>query len=77
MSDFETWFSQAYGDTLDIVSEGSEGVADEIQDYGEQFEQMELERITAEDPDSVQYFKASKTAKKTRTARKKAAGGRH
>ena len=45
----------------------------EVLDYGEQFEKMELEKITAEDPDSVSFYNATKSvaSRKNRPSMKK------
>jgi len=53
--EFLSWYRKKYG-----VS-GEVGSSDEVLDDAEQFEKMETERIKAQDPGSLSFFRATKT----------------
>jgi len=62
ISGFEAWYKERYGGA---ESEPDLGPAvdetGEVLDYGEQFDKMEMEKITSEDPDSVSFYNATKS----------------
>mmetsp|Transcript_26178 Transcript_26178/g.83112 ORF Transcript_26178/g.83112 Transcript_26178/m.83112 type:complete len:117 (+) Transcript_26178:1-351(+) len=58
LDDFQTWFAAA---TQQQNRESKrEDVEEDMLDDGEQFDKLELERVHAEDPESVAFFKATK-----------------
>ena len=79
MSGFEAFYESRYGaagpdtDLGPAVDEQGE-----VLDYGEQFERMEMERIVAQDPESLSFYNATKSVanRKGRPARVSHGGGR-
>ena len=75
MTGFEEWYVSRYGAAEPEQSLGpAVDEQGEVLDYGEQFERMEMERIVAEDPDSLSFYNATKsvTNRKGRPARRAA-----
>jgi kinesin family protein 6/9 len=66
LSDFEEWFKGAGVDDP-FGNTGGGGDEKEVLDDQEAFEQMEIERITAQDPDSLAFFQAQKTKRANMT----------
>jgi hypothetical protein len=56
VEEFQAWYARG-------ASGGLGGIGQE-EDYGEQFENMELQRILETDPESTAYFEAKKTLKR-------------
>lgn len=79
MSGFEGYYNSRYGAAGPEVAIGPAVDEDgEVLDYGEQFERMEMERIVAEDPESLSFYNATKSVanRKGRPSRVSHGGGR-
>jgi kinesin family protein 6/9 len=75
ISGFEQWYAARYGAEEPVVELGpAVDESGEVLDYGEQFDKMEMEKITAEDPDSVSFYNARKAvnSRKNRPAHRAA-----
>ena len=65
MSGFDAWFVGKYG-AGEPEPEASQALGPavdeqgEVLDYGEQFERMEMDKIVADDPDSLSFYNATK-----------------
>ena len=64
---FATWFTEKQAEAGTALNEDGD-----VLDDGEQFDKLEIERVMAEDPESVAFFKATK-AQKERSRRAPAA----
>ena len=65
---FERWHSEATGDGLEETV--APPVEEDKLDDGEQFEQMEVDRAVADDPDSLAFFQAHKRMNASKGANK-------
>lgn len=89
--EFEDWFEEAGrrvgmgselggGKTRTLSPSGSSGMLstfsrDDKLDDGEQFDQMEIERVRAQDPDSVAFFQAQKKMRQQQQSSGSGGGG--
>ena len=67
LSDFEAWFTLVGGDDADadVVEEPDNMDDGDVLDDGEAFDRLEMERVAAEDPDSLAYHNAKKRMQST------------
>jgi len=56
--DFEAWYKHEYEDEDEL--NGADTVDGEVMDDAEKFDRLEVERVMAEDPDSLAYHNAAK-----------------
>ncbi|GMI01223.1 hypothetical protein TrST_g7006 [Triparma strigata] len=68
LQDFDHWHGLALGTVIDDGGgSGLNAETGEVMDDAEMFEKMELERIKAENPDSLAFFQAQKTRRANQT----------
>lgn len=65
LQEFTAWFTAAGGSMEDVMGTGTGDDEEAEMDYGEQFERMEADRVLADDPDSLPFFKAQKAMRST------------
>ena len=67
LEQFDRWHGIAIGSLVDDGGGGGGMEGGEVMDDAEMFEKMELERIAANDPDSIAFFQAQKTRRANQT----------
>jgi kinesin family protein 6/9 len=64
MTEFEEWYESIYGGGQSYAQTILNSQGEDVLDIGEKFDRLQLERMSAEDPDSLAYYNAKKNTQR-------------